>query len=123
MSREVDARIAREVFGLDVFYRGHGTNPRLTEGWKYGDGTPVPEYTEDDADALAALDALCAKHGDALPEIWMERHIYDSGHNWVVRIRDNSDGWRESFMAPTRPLAICRAIIAFLDWRKEQGNG
>jgi hypothetical protein len=114
--RQIDARIAREVMGWHEW----------PHGWfAPGDGgiSPgLPSYTTSDADALSALDRLCERLTD-----WEATILSGSawGSDVHCTIKQKGDKFTSPYFcqkAPTRPLAICLAIVAYLDWKKEQAN-
>lgn len=91
----------------------------------------LPHYSTSDADALAALDAVMAKRNDTtvsitntLDRLW-ECQIcqYVRPIDTVKTENITMDSFRRVFgrCAPTRALAICRAIIALAE--KEHGDG
>lgn len=109
--RELDAAVAREVFGLDVRgpeeHRGywiHGESPfayqfRSTDGDRGGDINGVPYFSEDWGPAGRVWEEICDSR-------FVSLHHWPRNDEYAVRINGEVAG-----KADTAPLAICRAAL------------
>lgn len=123
--REMNVRIAREVMGLEIGERENGSLIAYSislggdESSPYPeyDVNPLPSYTTDDAAALAALDRLCLSWWDlSVDNVGLYRLVFPG----VEEFNFEKEEDYVMLLDKSRPLAICRAIIAFLDWKMEQ---
>lgn len=120
--RKMDYKIDREVFGHNVaptpeHWPGAKEIPFVRHDMA---GCPIPRYTTSEVDALAAFDQFCNR--------------FRKTEDWEVKIISGSK-WGSQFICvietrlhdvqgcgDTRPLAICCAIEAYLDWKKEHAK-
>ena len=113
--RAIDCRVARAVMGLTVSSVPWPTFKQLP----HEQVLAAPQYTRSDADALAALDRLIDTERET-------NHILEIGATITLGAGlfryaccisvcfDNEIYEAEDTVA----LAICLAIVAYLDWRK-----
>ena len=126
--RAIDVRIDREVMGQGEPKYHEYFEQYLRPGEGSAQSRFVPQYSQSDADALAALDRLCADHklrysidgGTALRYQWTHENV-PSTTSMLEHLPSSADDWQcicGPISAATRPLAICLAIVDYLDWRK-----
>jgi hypothetical protein len=109
MSRELDALVARHVFGHDVrYWEAYQGNERPSY-WDETDGCAVPAYSYDIAAAWQVVEKL------APSEPWAGVHfnLYRCAHGYQATFEGGADGeeWKAEECADTAPLAICLAAL------------
>lgn len=114
MSRELDARVAVEVMGLEVFYRADGSAFLIDDRWMKA---PTP-YSSEIADAWLVVEKMIENGwSPALIETYSHEH---EARVWQCEFDSCSDdGYREDApfiaVALTAPEAICLAALACME--------
>jgi len=101
--RELDANVARKVMGIECFTHIH-EDGRVDWIEEHGDG-PVARYSTDIAAAWQVVEKMRERG-------WF-LNLHEEGalsQQWVCVFDDDAFDSGE-FLAPTAPLAICRAAL------------